>query len=150
MARDTTGVFLDADVVLDHLADRQPFAEFAHRIFALGETGELMLHVSALSFCNLYYLLRKQRGHEVAVDLLAKLARLVRITSVDEAQIRGALTANIRDFEDAVQYASASAVKDVTVLITRNRRDFGTQPLPVQTPDEFLLTREPLPPFRSP
>ncbi|MBI4024751.1 MAG: hypothetical protein HY360_07190 [Verrucomicrobia bacterium] len=34
-------IFLDTDVALDHLADRQPFAEYAHRIFALAETGEL-------------------------------------------------------------------------------------------------------------
>ena len=25
-------VFLDTDVALDHLADRQPFAEYAHRL----------------------------------------------------------------------------------------------------------------------
>ena len=38
-------IFLDADVALDHLADRQPFAEYAHRIFALAETGELAVCV---------------------------------------------------------------------------------------------------------
>lgn len=34
-------IFLDTDVALDHLADRQPFSEFAHHILALAETGEL-------------------------------------------------------------------------------------------------------------
>jgi hypothetical protein len=34
-------IFLDTDVVLDQLADRQPFAEYAHRLFALAETGEI-------------------------------------------------------------------------------------------------------------
>ena len=43
-------IFLDTDVALDHLADRQPFAEYAHRIFALAETGELTACVSSLSF----------------------------------------------------------------------------------------------------
>jgi hypothetical protein len=33
MAKDK--VFLDSDVALNHLADRQPFAEYAHRIFAV-------------------------------------------------------------------------------------------------------------------
>ena len=36
-------IFLDTDVALDHLADRQPFAEYAHRFFALAEKGELSL-----------------------------------------------------------------------------------------------------------
>jgi predicted nucleic acid-binding protein len=48
-------IFLDTDVVLDHLADRQPFAEYAHRLLALAETDQLTLFVSSLSFSNLYY-----------------------------------------------------------------------------------------------
>ncbi len=46
-------IFLDTDVALDHLADRQPFAEYAHRLLALAETGGLVICVSALSFSNL-------------------------------------------------------------------------------------------------
>ena len=42
-------IFLDTDVALDHLADRQPFAEYAHRLFALAETGELTVCLSSLS-----------------------------------------------------------------------------------------------------
>ena len=48
-------IFLDTDVALDHLADRQPFAEYAHRLFALAETGELIACLSSLSFSDLYY-----------------------------------------------------------------------------------------------
>jgi hypothetical protein len=32
-------IFLDTDVALDHLADRQPFAEYAHRLLALRKPG---------------------------------------------------------------------------------------------------------------
>jgi predicted nucleic acid-binding protein len=55
-------IVLDTDVALDHLADRQPFAEYAHRIFALAETGELTICLSSLSFSNLYYILEPQAG----------------------------------------------------------------------------------------
>jgi predicted nucleic acid-binding protein len=65
-------IFLDTDVALDHLADRQPFAEYAHRLFALAETGELTICLSSLSFSSLYYLLRKLKGHDDALDLLRK------------------------------------------------------------------------------
>jgi predicted nucleic acid-binding protein len=65
-------IFLDTDVALDHLADRQPFAEYAHRIFALAETGELTACISSLSFSNLYYILRKVNGHADALALLGK------------------------------------------------------------------------------
>jgi hypothetical protein len=46
-------IFLDTDVALDHLADRQPFAEYAHRIFGMAETGEIIVCVSSLCFNNL-------------------------------------------------------------------------------------------------
>lgn len=65
-------IFLDTDVALDHLADRQPFAEYAHRIFALAESGELTVCLSSLSFSNLYYILRKLKGHADARALLGR------------------------------------------------------------------------------
>lgn len=63
-------IFLDTDGALDQLADRQPFAEYAHRIFALAETGELTVCVSSLSFSNHDYILRKLKGHTDALALL--------------------------------------------------------------------------------
>ena len=47
-------IFLDTNVALDHLADRQPFAEYAHRLFGLAETGELTVCLSSLSFPSLF------------------------------------------------------------------------------------------------
>ena len=61
-------IFLDTDVALDHLADRQPFAEYAHRLFALAEIGELTVCLSSLSFSNLYYILRKLKGTRGCAD----------------------------------------------------------------------------------
>ena len=89
-------IFLDTNVVLDHLADRQPFPEYAHRLFAFSETGKLALSVSPLTFCNLYYLLRKLNGNEQAISLLEKLSRLVDITPVRKGEILGTLGAGYR------------------------------------------------------
>lgn len=75
-------------MTLDHFADRQPFAEYAHRLFAMAETGELTLCVSSLSFSNLYYILRKLKGHEGALALLRKLKQLVRVSAVTEAEVQ--------------------------------------------------------------
>ena len=91
-------IFLDTDVILDHLADRQPFAEYAHRLLALAETGRLTLCVSSLSFSNLYYLLRKPKGHADALVLLGKLKSLVRVSAVTEAEIKAALSSSFKDF----------------------------------------------------
>jgi len=136
-------VFLDTDVALDHLADRQPFAEYAHRLFALAETGELTVCLSSLSFSNLYYILRKLQGHAEALALLGKLKRLVRVSAVTEAEIQSALSSHFKDFEDAIQHFAAKAEADISVIVTRNKADYFASEIPVLSPDEFLAQREP-------
>jgi predicted nucleic acid-binding protein len=136
-------IFLDTDVALDHLADRQPFAEYAHRLFAVAEKGEITLCLSALSFSNLYYILRKLVGHGEALALLGKLKQLVRVSAVGEAEIQSALANSFKDFEDAIQHFTAKAEGDVSAIITRNKADYVGSEIPVLSPDEFLAMREP-------
>jgi predicted nucleic acid-binding protein len=135
-------IFLDTDVVLDHLADRQPFAEYAHRLFALAETGELTVCLSALSFSNLHYILRKPKGGDVTLVLLRKLKQLVRVSAVTEAEIQSALSSNFKDFEDAIQYFAAKSEGGVSAIVTRNRADYTRSEIPVQSPDEYLAEFE--------
>jgi len=139
MARDK--LFLDTDVVLDHLADRQPFAEQAHRLLALAELGQVEACASALTFSHLHYLLRKGRTQTETRELLAKLKRLVKIAAVAEAEIQCALDSNFADFEDAIQHFSAVSAGGVTAIITRNRADYAASRLPVLSPDEYLSSR---------
>ncbi|MFP4377780.1 MAG: hypothetical protein ACLFP4_12120 [Spirochaetales bacterium] len=50
-----TKVFLDSDVILDFLLDRDPFARSSGLAVALGERGSLHLSTSTLSFMNVLY-----------------------------------------------------------------------------------------------
>ena len=134
-------IFQDTNVVLDHLADRQPFSEYAHRILALSETGELTLCVSALSFSHLYYLLRKLKGHETTMALLAKLERILKVSAVGEKEIQSALSSGFKDFEDAIQYFAAKSEGGVSAIVTRNQVDYVASDIPVFSPDEFLAKR---------
>jgi predicted nucleic acid-binding protein len=131
-------IFLDTDVVLDHLADRQPFAEYAHRLLALAETGQLTLCVSSLSFSNLYYLLRKLKGHGDALALLGKLKSLVCVSAVTETEIQSALSSKFKDFEDAIQHFTAKAEGGISAIVTRNKGDYSGSEILVLSPDEFL------------
>ncbi len=136
-------IFLDTDVALDHLADRQPFAEYAHRLFALAETGELTVCVSALSFSNLYYILRKLKGHADTLALLGKLKLLTRVSAVTETEINSALSSSFKDFEDAIQHFAAKAEGGVSAIVTRNQADYSASEIPIQSPEEYLAKREP-------
>src|SRR5258708_1767621 len=135
-------IFLDTDVALDHLADRQPFAEYAHRLFALAETGDLSICLSSLSFSNLYYILRKLKGHVDTLALLGKLKLLIRVSAVTEMEIQSALSSSIKDFEDAIQHFSAKAEGEISAIVTRNKADYSASEIPVQSPEEFLAMFE--------
>src|SRR5438552_1625552 len=135
-------IFLDTDIALDHLADRQPFAEYAHRLFALAETGELTICASSLSFSNLYYILRKLKGHDDALSLLRKLKLLARVSAVADPEIQSALASSFNDFEDAIQHFAAKAEGGVTAIVTRNKGDYATSEIPVLSADEFLASRD--------
>lgn len=136
-------IFLDTDVALDHLADRQPFAEYAHRILALAETGELAVCVSSLSFSNLYYILRKVKGHADALALLGKLRLLVHISAVTESEIQSALSSPFKDFEDAIQHFAAKGEGDISAIVTRNKTDYSASEILILSPEEYLAKREP-------
>ena len=104
----------------------------------MAETGELTLCLSALSFSNLYYLLRKLKGRGDALALLDKLRRLVKVSAVGEAEIAAAFASAFRDFEDAVQHFSAKAEGGVSAIITRNKPDFVASEIPIRSAEEYL------------
>lgn len=98
-----------------------------------------MLHLSPLSFCNLYYLLRKPMGHHPTMALLVKLRQLTRVTMMGEREIAAALASPGKDFEDAVQCESAKSDECIGVIVTRNKGNFPESKLPILTPEEYLV-----------
>ena len=52
-------------------------------------------------------------------------------------RLKKGLNSSIKDFEDALQYFSATE-SECEIIITRNGKDFKKSLLPVMTADEFL------------
>lgn len=117
-------LFLDTKVILDFLADREPFAKHAAIIFDQAEKGNINIYVSAISFNNLYFILRKVSTHKKAMHLLSLLNDLVSVVEVDQEILAEAISSEFKDFEDAIQDACAARVKKLDALITRNLKDF--------------------------
>lgn len=132
-------VFVDSDVFLDVLADRKPHSQSAKKLFSKIDRGEVKGCTSPLTFSNLSYLLRKQKGHAAAKSMLRKLRMLFQVLPMDEKTVDGALAAGVADFDDAMQYRSA-AEAGVETIITRNGRDFKGIPVRNLSADEFLLS----------
>jgi predicted nucleic acid-binding protein len=130
-------VFLDTNVLLDVLARRDPHCIAASAIWSRVERGTLDGYISAISFNNVHYVVRRAVTHQASHDALKLLRGIFHVVALDEQIIQRAIDSEFSDFEDAIQFFSAHHVGAVSI-VTRNVRHFPAEPLPVATPEEFL------------
>lgn len=133
-------LFIDTNIVIDLLAEREPFYEDVAKLFSLSDKNKIKLSVSSLTFANTNYLLQKTNSVSTAKEILRKFKILTTVLSLDDKIIDLALNdSGFRDFEDAIQYYSAIE-NSQEIIITRNLKDFRTSKIPVMTASEFIKT----------
>ncbi len=131
-------VLLDTNIVIDYALERQPFWQNSERIFLLLQQGSFTGYISASTISDLYYIIRKPRGHIWTLNFLERMVQFCSVATVDRAVITTALTANFKDFEDAIQYSTAVA-SQMDVIVTRNPSDFtNATELQILTPDQLI------------
>lgn len=130
-------IFIDTNIMLDFLGERKPYYEPIAKIATLAEKGKLTMVVSPISFATVNYFLSKFESPQIAREKLRKFRILCEICSLNAQTIEKGLNSIIKDFEDALQYFSATE-SDCELIITRNGKDFKKSLLPVMTSDEFL------------
>jgi predicted nucleic acid-binding protein len=130
-------IFIDTNVMLDLLGERKPFYEPIAKIATLAEKEKLTMVVSPISFATVNYFLAKFESAAAAKEKLRKFKIVSEICSLNEQIIEKGLNSSIKDFEDALQYFSATE-SDCKIIITRNGKDFKKSLLPVMTGEEFL------------
>ncbi len=131
------GVFVDTDIVLDLLGNRKPFYRHAAELFTIADRSEITIFVSSLSFSNLNYILSKQYSANQARKILMKFKTLVTVLSASDKVVELALLSDFKDFEDALQYFTALE-NGVTLLLTRNLKDYKTAGIPIMTAEQYL------------
>ena len=133
-------VLIDTDVILDFFFDRKPFSDDASQILNLCEKGQVKGFVTSVIISNIYYLLRKTANHRNVIDSLKILMNFIDICNIDKDIILSALNSDFKDFEDALQNFSAQNDSRISIIITRNTKDFKLSKLSVMTPELFLKT----------
>ncbi len=132
--------FLDSDVILDFLLDRNPFNFSADEIFEKGYNKNIQIFFSSLTVANIHYLLRKQYGNDGALNKIAELLSFCQILPVTEKEIFAAMKSGFSDFEDAIQYFTALQNPEIKGIITRNLSDYRKSKISVFSPEIFLTT----------
>jgi len=130
-------VFLDTDVILDLLTEREPYFKPAVDLFLLIQNKSIEAYTSPVVIANLFYILRRHFDKNKAIQSLKKLKSLVKILNCGDHVIELALSSDFTDFEDSIQYYTALE-SNIDVLITRNIKDYKTANINISTPLEYI------------
>ena len=134
-------LLIDANILLDVLQNRQPHVRDSATVWKLCETSQDIGYVTALSFANLVYVMRKELDAERIRDVYKKMELIFRFTELSTADLTKAIDMGWDDYEDSLQCAAAERVK-ADYIITRNVKDFRNSNVLALTPVEYLARRE--------
>jgi predicted nucleic acid-binding protein len=130
-------LFLDTNVVIDLLGEREVFYEAIAKIVSLADKGKIQLTVSALSYSTTYYILSRFESKEIVKEKIRKFKTIAKTADLTDKIIDKGLSSKFTDFEDALQYFCALKT-DCTIILTRNEKDFKVSEIPVFSPNEYL------------
>lgn len=129
---------VDTCVIIDALANREPFSQDAQELLLRGSEGSITLLVSTKTFLDIHYLLKHFLHEESLVR--AKLVDL--LSAVTLVDTRGtscaiALSSPTTDYEDAVQIETALS-EGADCIITRDTSGFSHSLIPAMGAKQFL------------
>lgn len=132
-------IFLDTNIVIDFLGEREGLYEPAAKIMTLADHKKIKIFTSPTSISNTYYLLSKYENTKIALEKIRKFKVLCSISLMDDEVIEKAINSDFKDFEDAMQYFSALA-SHCDLIVTRNEKDFKNAMIPVMNGESYLQT----------
>lgn len=130
-------IFLDTNIVLDFLGERENFYEAAAKILTLADHKKIFVCTSPTSISNAYYILAKYEKPKAALEKIRKFKVICNISIMNDEVVERAINSDFKDFEDGMQYFSAIA-ENCKIIITRNEKDFKTSMIPVMNAESYL------------
>lgn len=134
-----TKVFIDTNVIVDLIANREPFSKDAIQLFSLGERKKIKLYISTQSILTTHYILKKYISENELRVIINELLDFVSVIPSTKDIIKRSLKSKYKDFEDGVQILTAESIDSMSYIVTRNVKDFKESQLNVLTPHEFNL-----------
>ena len=133
-------IFVDTNLFIDILLDRQPFSAQSALIYKLCENALVEGYIAPITINNIYYICRKAHNIELIKEFLSGIATVFTIAPLESETVKKANKLSISDYEDALQYEMALQ-SGCEYLVTRNVKDFKNMThIKVLTPEAFLKT----------
>ncbi|MBI9105260.1 MAG: PIN domain-containing protein [Spirochaetales bacterium] len=132
-------VFIDSDVILDVLMNREPHVHFSQQFVALVEANVFEGFTSALILANCHYIISNQMNKTVADVCIQQLRSFLKVLPFTDKEIGESLSSGFKDFEAGVQYYIAVNNR-INTILTRNTADYRMAAgVKIISPKEFIL-----------
>ncbi len=130
-------LYLDSDVLLDLLLDREPFSDDIATLIEESINSEIKLCTSPISITNIHYIIGRIENKSKADLKTKKILEIVCLENIGQTTIDSASNSKFKDFEDGVQNFCA-VESGHEIIITRNTKDYKESELSILTPREYL------------
>jgi predicted nucleic acid-binding protein len=129
-------LFIDSDVLIDLLAQRENYVEAAALMTIIGEK-KAVAFTTPIVLANVDYIITKYSSKAKSRKAIKSLRKRLSILSMDEKIVDTALESEFSDFEDALQYYAAEK-HGIDFIITRSKKDYAKGGLRVVTAQEYM------------
>ena len=110
--------YIDCNILLDWLLDREPFSLCSAKIIALIETGKIVGLVSPLTLANTYYIISKEINKRIADEFVRDSLRIFSVPGVSLKNIEEAI-----EFKKVILELSkqGKTQKEISKILNKNQ-----------------------------
>ena len=130
-------IFVDTNILLDVLLEREGFYNDALRIWASAESGRVEAYIAAISVNNVHYVMRRLKSETTAMIAVRIILRIFKIVPVDADILSRASDFHDKDYEDDIQQQCALKAR-CTQIFTRNPNHYDSSIIAVLPPSAFM------------
>lgn len=130
-------ILLDTNVLIDLYTQRPPDGNISQKLLVMKEFGDAELWVSAKSFTDAFYVLRKTYNSIFVQNAFEESYQWLEICSVDASDIHLASSRKWNDFEDCLIDVCAEKIK-ADYLLTRDESGFARAHVQAIDPIDFF------------
>jgi len=131
-------IFVDTNILLDVLLEREGYYYDALKIWANAENGNVEACIAAISLNNIHYVMRKLKSETTAMIAVKILLRIFKVIPVDADILGLAVDFHDKDIEDDIQLQCALKAK-CSQLFTRNPNHYDHSAIAVVPPSSFTV-----------
>lgn len=134
-------LLLDTCVLIDYFSRREPYFSACIKLRIMQAMGDAELWVSAKSFTDIFYVLRKAVEPPALQAAFIQSLDFLNICSVHGQDIHDAAQLAWLDFEDCLIEVCAQKIK-ADYILTRDTKGFDRATTCIMTPADFLRKAE--------